>query len=507
MSVFATTHPFLFFDYFRVPYEVRAAGAAALHALEVHACLGAVAPVPGEGAPAGAGGTPSRLLWLRADAGDPPVAAVAGSRPGRWTLGAVTLVGRLLPGTRPPSFLSPLGRDWRPAEEIRDASGRPVASVWRDADGSVFLPFDPGEVMQTLWSERYTRLPGSAVPAAARAALLRGYYLTRPAIPRSAQLALRRRFTRVQVRTAFPRWPVEHSLHDLYAWLFRTLAGVAGGPVPWVGFWPGDRSWALVLTHDVETDAGCRDLELLRGPERDLGYRSSWNFVPERYPVDEGLLAGLRAQGCEVGVHGLRHDGRDLGSRRLLQERLPRMRAAADRWGAVGFRSPATQRVWDWMPSLGFAYDSSYTDTDPYEPQPGGCCTYLPFLNRDLVELPITLPQDHTVFAILDHPDGEVWLHKARAIRRRGGMVLALTHPDYARDPRLARAWRDLLEEFRDDDTMWHALPREAAQWWRRRNASVVTRAAGGWSVRGPAAGEARVRQATPEASGLGEAA
>ena len=51
------------------------------------------------------------------------------------------------------------------------------------------------------------------------------------------------------------------------------------------------------------------------------------------------------------------------------------------------------------MPRLGFEYDSSYTDTDPYEPQPGGCCSYLPYFNESLVELPITLPQDHTVFS------------------------------------------------------------------------------------------------------------
>ena len=36
------------------------------------------------------------------------------------------------------------------------------------------------------------------------------------------------------------------------------------------------------------------------------------------------LVRSLRDDGCEVGVHGLRHDGKDLGSRRLLRRRLPR---------------------------------------------------------------------------------------------------------------------------------------------------------------------------------------
>ena len=81
-----------------------------------------------------------------------------------------------------------------------------------------------------------------------------------------------------------------------------------------------------------------RNLDLLREPERELGYRSSWNFVPLRYQVPDDLVHALQREGCEVGVHGLRHDGRDLGSRRLLAKRLPLMREYADRWRAVGFR-------------------------------------------------------------------------------------------------------------------------------------------------------------------------
>ena len=160
---------------------------------------------------------------------------------------------------------------------------------------------------------------------------------------------------------------------------------------------------------------------------------------------------------------------------------------------------------------LGFEYDSSYPDTDPYEPQPGGCCTYLPFFNEEMVELPITLPQDHTVFTILGHAGSEVWLHKARAVRARGGMVLALTHPDYAGDPRVRRAWQDLLEEFHGDPTVWHALPCEAAAWWRRRAASRVvpdpsrSGPGAGWGVEGPAAGEARVRLASADGDGDGD--
>ena len=73
------------------------------------------------------------------------------------------------------------------------------------------------------------------------------------------------------------------------------------------------------------------------------------------------------------------------------------------------------------MPLLGFDYDSSYPDTDPYEPQAGGCCSWLPFTNGDLVELPITMPQDHTLFTILRVEDERPWLDKAAFLRERVG--------------------------------------------------------------------------------------
>jgi hypothetical protein len=195
-------------------------------------------------------------------------------------------------------------------------------------------------------------------------------------------------------------------------------------------------------------------------------------------------------------VHGLLHDGRDLAAG-LIDERLPAMWKHAGRWNAVGFRSPATHRGWELMHRLGFEYDSSYTDTDPYEPQPGGCCTYLPYLNRATVELPITLPQDHTLFTILRHADGELWLRKAAHIRDRGGMVLVLTHPDYAHDQRLANGYRTLLDTFAADGTAWRALPREVAAWWRGRAASTISGSGDAWRIDGPASGNGQVRFAS----------
>jgi hypothetical protein len=486
--VFEACHPFALFDYFRVPCDLRPA---------VHPACGA--SVPGhlhrirvlEDA-----GRPSRSLFWPG-VGERPARTVPG-RLGRYRLGGSTLFAHVTPDTAAQAMLGAVGRGWRQAEPVHGAEGDHAASVWRDADGNAFLPFDPGEVMHRFWSEKYREVGRSPLAAAGRRAILRGYYLARPALPRRVQLRLRRGFTRVQERSSFPSWPIEESLHDLYSWLFAFLGELAAAPVPWLDLWPEGRSCALVLTHDVETLTGYQDMELLRGPERERGFRSSWNFVPSRYQVDDETVRALHDEGCEVGVHGLRHDGRDLGSRRLISKRLPEMRKYARRWDAAGFRSPATQRDWEVMPRLGFEYDSSYSDTDPYEPQPGGCCTYLPYIHDGMAELPITLPQDHTLFSILRCRDAQIWLRKAQRLRERGGMVLVLTHPDYARDERLAAGYRDLLDAFHDDDTVWHALPIQAAAWWRDRAASSVRRSGGGWRIEGPAAAAGRVRYSAP---------
>jgi len=278
----------------------------------------------------------------------------------------------------------------------------------------------------------------------------------------------------------------------------RLAARVAARPLPTIAPWPTPHRWALVLTHDVETQIGHDAVAILTSVEQKLGLRSSWNFVPERYRVDPGVIAGLTSDGFEIGVHGLRHDGRDLGSLATLNARLPGMRAAAQEWGAVGFRSPATYRVYDWMPTLGFTYDSSYPDTDPYEPQPGGCCSILPFFNQDMVELPITMPQDHTLFEILRHDDETPWLEKARALRDAGGLCLMITHPDYMLDPSRVGAYERFLEAA-TKDAPWCALPRDAATWWRARAASWIVPTADGWRIDGPAHEAATIRMVDPQ--------
>jgi hypothetical protein len=474
----AGSHPFLFFDYLRVPYSQDA---------DAVATSGEEDGLFGHIHDADSGRT---LWWPRADAQEHL------GLHGGYKMGPAVVFGRVLPDNAVASFLVSKGAGWKPNDAIVDTTGSVVAHIWGSRTDDVVLPFDPGETMVRCWSEGYKHLR-FGLSARVRVAMVHAYYHARPAIPRAMQIRMRRAFASIQGRATFPAWPIEDGLHDLFDWLFDQVVGLTGGPVPWVDPWPDGRSWSFVLTHDVDTQKGFDSIDLLRDIERESGRTSSWNIVPERYTVADSVLDNLREQGCEIGLHGLHHDGRDLESLRTFETRLPAMRDYAARWGAVGFRSPATHRVWEWMPRLGLDYDTSYPDTDPYEPTPGGSCSYLPFMNRSMVELPITLPQDHTLFAILQQADASLWVDKARHIRDRDGMALLITHPDYADDQRVVDSYQELLQAFAKDRSVWWALPREVSAWWRQRGASQLKPTPTGWKIDGPAAKRARVRYAT----------
>ena len=471
--MFESSGPFALFDHFRVPYRL----------------VNASPPVQRVTAT----DSSATLCWP-----DSQLLAREGHPPDLYFLRSVPLPGSVLDDVQARELLRSRGDDWEPADAVTDRNGSRVGSVWRASDGSAFLPFDPNAVISDLRTERYVEF-GSIARTGRLASLVRsGYYKVRPLIPRAAQIGLRRWFSRVQGRRRFPRWPIEPGLDDLLRFLFDVVTEVAGREVPFIAPWPKPWSWALVLTHDVERAVGYANLHRLLDVELELGYRSSCNFVPcNGYVVERSLLHRLREEGFEVGVHGLRHDGRDV-SPSTFSRRLPAIRAYADHWEAVGFRSPGTLRSARLMPLLGFDYDSSFSDTAPFEPQAGGCCTWLPYFLEDTVELPITIVQDHTLFDLMQHRDETVWTDKATFLRDRGGMALVLTHPDYVANPYLVDSYRRFLETFAADTSAWHALPREVSAWWRRRQESTLEEVDGEWVVAGPAEFEAQIGFTVP---------
>jgi hypothetical protein len=170
-------------------------------------------------------------------------------------------------------------------------------------------------------------------------------------------------------------------------------------------------------------------------------------------------------------MHGLTHDRQLFASRQAFDQRLRPLAELAGRLGASGFRSPATHRVFDWIGELPIEYDATIPNSDPYEPQPGGCCSVWPFFIGMVVELPYTLPQDHTLLTLLRHRSPALWLEQAAAIEREFGLVQCVSHPDpgYLGDQDKRAIYAEFLHGLNERPKLWRALPREVASWWRRR--------------------------------------
>ncbi len=323
---------------------------------------------------------------------------------------------------------------------------------------------------------------------------LKLYYHAKPYLPWRFRMATRRFFAKRKRIRYSDSWPIDPP----------------SGAVPddWRG-WPNGADFAFVLSHDVETQIGYDKLDELLEVEKQLGFRSVINFIPEgEYSVSERRIQELIDRGFEVGVHGLYHDGKLYNNRATFESRAKRINRYLKQWGATGFRSPLMHHRLDWLHSLDIAYDSSTFDTDPFEPQPDGLGTIFPlWVERKIanpesltanqenqisdrrsaisggkskkpngyVELPYTLPQDSTLFLLLRESSNAIWKEKTAWIARQGGMVFLNTHPDYMDFKGNGNAssfpisyYADFLQHVKESygGQYWHATPDRVASYF-----------------------------------------
>lgn len=304
------------------------------------------------------------------------------------------------------------------------------------------------------------------------------YYGLKPFVPQFLRTAIRRKLAVRLRKRVGDVWPI--------------MPGSERPPENWLG-WPEGKKFALVLTHDVESKTGLNRCRALMQMELDLGFRSSFNFIPEgSYRVPAELRQELTARGFEVGIHDLKHNGHLFASRRRFKRSAAKINGYAREWGALGFRSGFMLRNLDWLHDLDVQYDASTFDTDPFEPQPEGRHTIFPFWvphpngtsnpersginssSRGYVEVPYTLPQDFTLFVLLQEKTPEIWLRKLDWIAQYGGMALVDVHPDYLcfDDARVGSTeypvshYKSFLDyvSHRYSGAFWNATPGKVAQ-------------------------------------------
>ncbi len=301
------------------------------------------------------------------------------------------------------------------------------------------------------------------------------YYLIKPLLPRKLQILLRRYVVKRLRERHVNVWPVNNSF--------------CVAPSGWRG-WPDKKQFALILTHDVEGIRGYKKIEKLVAIEKEFGFRSSFNFVPKRYTVTPELQTYLTDNGFEIGIHGLYHDGKLYNSEKIFRERAAKINKYLKDWDAVGFRAPSMHHNLEWNCYLNIEYDLSTFDTDPFEPQSDGLGTIFPQIYKDCkikqlcqldckgyVEIPYTLPQDFTVFILLQEKNIDIWKQKVGWLAEKGGMVLVNTHPDYMNfgdEPMKVDEYpSDYYAQFlayiksTHENRYWHVLPKEISRYWK----------------------------------------
>jgi hypothetical protein len=87
------------------------------------------------------------------------------------------------------------------------------------------------------------------------------------------------------------------------------------------------------------------------------------------------------------------------------------------------------------------------------------------------------MPQDFTLFILLQQESIDLWKRKLDYIASVGGLAFVVVHPDYinfgdGEAPRFSYPvdrYRELLEYVTSQYSgeVWHALPRDIANYWR----------------------------------------
>jgi len=332
---------------------------------------------------------------------------------------------------------------------------------------------------------------------------MQAYYRIKSLIPAAVRHRLNSAAIKMRGNREFPRWPCESALVDFWRdWLHISLRTLNASDGWHIGFWPDGMKCCIVLTHDVEGPPGMRRMQQMADLEEHYNFRSAWNLPLAQYAIDWNLIDRLRKRGFEFGAHGLCHDGRLFRSESDFSELAPVLQQLAQTHGLNGFRAPSTLRRAEWISKLAFDFDCSFSDSDPYEPQPGGTCSVFPFFLANLVELPYTLPQDHTLIHLLRRSPMQIWAPKARWIESLGGMILTLVHPDYCGAGPNLKQYEILLKQLNEFQSAWRALPSEVSAWWRHRDQMKLTIDPGSNrpSIEGPGSERAVARMLSSEA-------
>ncbi len=377
---------------------------------------------------------------------------------------------------------------------------RDVLPETRIEHRTIRLPFDASSVLDNLRYERYANSSSNGHPS--KSLVGRAYYLIRPALPVKVRRHLQKFRLNGWHHLRFPNWPVDRTVDEtLEKLLLMSLRAHGLEQMPFIWFWPEGASSCALMTHDVETEAGRDFCPTLMDINDAFGIHASFQVVPERrYEVPDSYLQSIRKRGFEVNVQDLNHDGHLYRDREEFLTRAEKINAYGRDFKAAGFRSAVLYRRQEWYDALQFSYDMSVPNVAHLDPQRGGCCTVMPYFVGNLVELPVTMTQDYSLFHILNDRSIDLWMRQSELVMEKHGLIHFIVHPDYITDEPEQNTYKALLgylSKLRAEQNVWIPLPHEAAAWWRQRSQMRLVEVDGTWQIEGKGKERARIAYAS----------
>jgi hypothetical protein len=130
----------------------------------------------------------------------------------------------------------------------------------------------------------------------------------------------------------------------------------------------------------------------------------------------------------------------------------------------------------------------------------------MPYFVGKIVELPVTLIQDYSLFHILNDYSTHIWKEQIELILESHGLISVIIHPDYSTSPRERAVFEALLSHLatlRDERRVWTALPNAVATWWRQRSKMQLVEGANGLRIEGEGKERARIAYASEKCGRL----
>ncbi len=289
--------------------------------------------------------------------------------------------------------------------------------------------------------------------------------------------------TSIQKDPGWPSWPIEKSVELIRYLYIKSIALKLKKNIPYVSFWPHNKKFAISITHDCDTASSFKNIEKIRDIERKYEIKSSWNILSNKYAIDKKLLKKLMKEGCEIGLHGYNHDNKTpFLKRKFMVKRFSSASEIIKEFQIKGFRSESLLRNHKFLNFLTnyFEYDSSTCDTDIMSPvaKRNGTCTIFPFFIRNMVEIPITLPQDYRLMRLKKTRQQmlEIWKNKIDFIRHANGAAILLTHPDshIFGDDRYLDIYENVIKHLASFEDGWTATANELSVWWKERSKTII---------------------------------